>query len=331
MQRLIPIGFDAESDQSAIACLEILRRRWMRAVFFQPEIGHSGRQRVLLQLFLHKKTAFLTDNSWKRTPASAILPLFYRKESMSKPRPKEENPLISIMLNVVIPVIILTYLSKDKYLGPVWGLIAALILPIGYGIHTLIKERRADFVSIIGIISVLLTGVFGIMELPAQWMAVKEAAIPLIIGLAIVISLKTPYPLIKKIMMNEKLFNVPLLHEKLREQGNEAKFEKRLVGLTWGLAGSFFLSAALNYGLAKIILKSEPGSEAFTAEIGKMTGLSYIVVMLPSMAVMTMVLVALVKTLTHLTGLKLDDLLAEHLQEKENGAPCSEIHGGETK
>ncbi|HPR83761.1 MAG TPA: VC0807 family protein, partial [Pontiellaceae bacterium] len=229
---------------------------------------------------------------------------------MTNPRPKEENPMISILLNVVIPVVILTCLSKDKYLGPVWGLVVALILPIGYGIHTLVKERRADFVAIIGIISVLLTGVFGILKLPPQWIAVKEAAIPLIIGLAIVISLKTPYPLIKKILMSEKLFNVPLLHEKLREQGNETKFEKRLVGLTWGFASSMFLSSALNYTLAKIVLKSPPGTEAYAAEIGKMTGLSYIVVMLPSMAVMILVLMALIKTLTHLTGLKLDDLLA---------------------
>lgn len=239
---------------------------------------------------------------------------------MSKTRPKEENPMISIMLNVVIPVVILTSLSKDKYLGPVWGLIVALILPVGYGIHTLIKERRADFVSIIGIISVLLTGVFGILKLPPQWIAVKEAAIPLIIGLAIVFSLKTPYPLIKKILMSEKLFNVPLLHEKLRERGTEVQFEKRLVGLTWGFASSMFLSSALNYTLAKIILKSEPGTEAFTAEIGRMTGMSYIVVMLPSMAVMMAVLFALMKTLTHLTGLKIDDLLAEHLQEKKPAA-----------
>ncbi|MCU0857605.1 MAG: hypothetical protein MUC65_04280 [Pontiellaceae bacterium] len=236
---------------------------------------------------------------------------------MSKTPPKEENPLVSILLNVVIPVIILTYLSKEEYLGPVRGLVIALVLPVGYGTHTLIKAKRADFVSIIGIISVLLTGVFGILKLPPQWIAVKEAAIPLVIGLAIVISLKTPYPLIKKILMNEKLFNVPLLHEKLRERGTEVQFEKRLTGLTWGLASSMFLSSALNYTLAKIILKSEPGTDAFTAEIGKMTGLSYIVVMLPSMAVMILVLIALIKTLTHLTGLKLDDLLAAHLQEEK--------------
>jgi hypothetical protein len=251
---------------------------------------------------------------------------------MSKPRPKEENPLISILLNVVIPVIILTYLSKDRaaddakfyYLGPLWGMVVALILPIGYGIHTLVKEKRADFVSIIGIISVLLTGVFSILQLPRIWMACKEAAIPLIIGLAIVISLKTPWPLIKKILMSEKLFNVPLLHEKLREQGNEAHFEKRLVGLTWGLASSMFLSAILNFGLAMVILKSAPGTQEYSAELGKMMGLSYIVVMLPSMAVMILVLWALIRTLTHLTGLKMDDLLAEHLQEKEKIVETSE-------
>jgi len=243
---------------------------------------------------------------------------------MSNEPRKEEHPMVSIMLNVVIPVIILTYLSKDKYLGPVWGLVAALILPIGYGLHTLIKERRADFISIIGIVSVLLTGVFGVLELPRVWMAIKEAAIPLIIGLVIVISLKTPYPLIKKILMSEKIFNVKLLHEKLREKDNEAKFEKRLVGLTWGLASSFFLSSALNYGLAMVILKSEPGTEAYAAEIGKMMGLSYVVVMIPSMAVMILVLIALIKTLTHLTDLKMDDLLAEHLQEEEKSVEALE-------
>lgn len=235
---------------------------------------------------------------------------------MSNEPRKEEHPMVSIMLNVVIPVIILTCLSKEKYLGPMWGLVTALILPIGYGLHTLIKERRADFISLIGIVSVLLTGVFGILKLPPEYIAIKEAAIPLIIGLVIVISLKTPYPLIKKILMSEKIFNVELLHEKLREKGTEAKFEKRLVGLTWGLASSFFLSSVLNYALAKIVLKSEPGTEAFTAEIGKMTGLSYVVIKIPSMAVMLLVLVALIKTLTHLTDLKIDDLLAEHLQEE---------------
>ncbi len=57
--------------------------------------------------------------------------------------------------------------------------------------------------------------------------------------------------------------------------------------------------------------------QAYNIEVGHMTGLSYIVIMIPSMAVMILVLIALIKTLTHLTDLKMDDLLAEHLQEEK--------------
>jgi len=236
---------------------------------------------------------------------------------MTEPKnQKQDNPLFSILINVVIPVTILSLLSKEKYLGPVWALVVGLAFPIGFGLKTLILSRKADFMSIIGIISVTLTGVFGILELPAQYVAIKEAAIPLIFGIVIVASLKTPFPLIRKILMTESLFDVDRLTSALKEKGNEAVFEKRLVGLTWGFAGAMFLSAVLNYALAEIVLKSEPGTEAYTAELGKMTGLSHIVVLIPVMIVMFFVMNKLFNTLTELTGCKLDDLLAAHHREK---------------
>jgi hypothetical protein len=235
---------------------------------------------------------------------------------MSTTQPKQQNPLISILINVVIPVAILSLLSKEKYLGPVWALVVGLAFPIGYGLRILIRDRKADFMSIIGIVSVTLTGVFGILKLPPEYIAIKEAAIPLILGIAIVVSLKTPFPLIKKILMTEALFDVERMKQALKEKGNEEAFEKRLVGLTWGFASSMFLSAGLNYALAKIVLKSEPGTEAFTAELGKMTGLSHVVVLVPCMVVMFWVMNKLFNTLTELTGCKLDDLLAAHHRDK---------------
>ena len=235
---------------------------------------------------------------------------------MDKTTHRQENPLISIVINVVIPVAVLSLLSKERYLGPVWALVVGLLFPVSYGVRTLVRERKADFMSIIGIVSVTLTGVFGILKLPPEYIAIKEAAIPLLLGLAIVGSLKTPFPLIKKILMTEALFDVERLTSALREKGRQALFEKRLVGLTWGFAGSMFLSAILNYVLAKVVLKSEPGTEAFTAELGKMTGLSHVVVLVPCMAVMLWVMNRLFNTLTELTGLPLDDLLAAQHREK---------------
>jgi hypothetical protein len=229
---------------------------------------------------------------------------------MSKDETRQENPLVSILINVVLPVGILSLLSKEKYLGPAWALVVGLAFPIGYGLRILLKDRKADVMSIIGIVSVTLTGVFGILQLPPEYIAIKEAAIPLLIGLAIVGSLKTPFPLIKKIMLTEALFDMQRLNGALRANGNEAAFEARLAGLSWGFASAMFLSSGLNYLLAKIMLKSEPGSEAFTAELGKMTGLSHIVVLVPCMTVMLIVMNKLFNTLTELTDLKLDELLA---------------------
>ena len=235
---------------------------------------------------------------------------------MSKAEHKQENPMVSIFINVIIPVVILTFLSKEKYLGPVWALVVGLAFPIAYGLRTLIRDRKPDFMSLIGIVSVTLTGVFGILKLPPEYIAIKEAAIPLIMGIVIVGSLKTRFPLIKKILMTESLFDVEKLKSSLKDKGTEAEFEKRLVGLTWGFASSMFLSSGLNYALAKIVLKSEPGTEAYTAELGKMTGLGHVVVLVPCMIIMIWVMNKLFNTLTELTGEKLDDLLAAHHREK---------------
>ncbi len=234
---------------------------------------------------------------------------------MSEQR-KQENPLVSIAVNVVIPVAVLSLLSKEKYLGPVWALVVGLAFPIAYGLRTLVRDRKADFISILGIVSVTLTGVFGILKLPPEYIAIKEAAIPLLIGTAIVVSIWTPFPLIRKILMTPQLFDVERLTAALKEKGAESEFEKRLKGLTFGFASSFFLSAGLNYALAKIMLKSAPGTEAYTAELGKMTAWSHIVVLLPCMAVMLVVMNKLFNTLSELTGCKFDDLLAAHHREQ---------------
>ncbi len=244
---------------------------------------------------------------------------------MSKEPPKQKNPLVSIVINIVIPVVILSFLSKEKYLGPVWSLVVGLLFPIGYGLHTLVKERKPDFMSIIGIISVVLTGAVGISGLPKEYMAIKEAAIPLLLGLAIVGSLKTPFPLIKKIMMTEALFDVERLKGALKEKGTEVKFEKRLVGLTWGFASSMFLSAGLNYALVMIVLKSPPGTDGYTAELGKIMWMGFIVVMIPCMIIMIWVLNKLFDTLMELTGLKLNDLLAAHHKEKPAAEPDPQV------
>ena len=84
--------------------------------------------------------------------------------------------------------------------------------------------RRGE--TIIGMVSVTLTGIFGILELPPEWVARKEAAVPLIIGIFIIASLKTPFPLVRKLLLTESLFDVERLHQALREKERREQNKK---------------------------------------------------------------------------------------------------------
>jgi len=71
---------------------------------------------------------------------------------------------------------------------------------------------------------------------------------------------------------------------------------------------SFLLSAVLNYALARYLLKSPPGTEAFNAELGRMNLLSWPVIVLPYMAITMYVLWRLLSGFTQLTGLQLEEV-----------------------
>lgn len=222
---------------------------------------------------------------------------------------KQENPFLNLGLNILIPSLILMKLSGEDHLGPVNGLLIALTFPIIYGLWDFYDRKKVNFLSILGLISILLTGVFTLIKLPPHWIAVKEASIPALIGTAILASLKTEFPLVKKLLFNENIMNVDLVHEKLKANESESKFERLLVQTSYLLSSSFFLSSALNYGLAKYLLVSEPGTQAFNEELGQMTALSWPVIVLPSMVIMFLALFKLLKGIKKLTGLELEQVL----------------------
>jgi intracellular septation protein A len=222
---------------------------------------------------------------------------------------KQENAFLSLALNIIIPSFILMKLSDESGLGPVKSLLIALAFPIVYGIYDFFDRKKVNFISLLGLISISLTGVFTIIKLPAHWIAVKEAFIPGLIGVAIVGSMKTKFPLIEKLLFNEAIINTKLVHSKLTELENESAFHMLLNKSSYLLACSFFLSSALNFILAKAVLTAEPGSVNFNEQLGKMTALSWPVIVIPSTLIMGVALWQLVKGLKKLTGLELEQIL----------------------
>jgi hypothetical protein len=222
--------------------------------------------------------------------------------------PKRENLLLSLACNIAIPTVVLMKFSTETRLGPVWGLIVALLFPLGYGLYDFVVRQKTNVFSIVGITSVLLTGGLGLMKFDGIWFAVKEAAIPLIFGSAVLISMRTKRPLVRELLWNPQVIDIERVDALLAERGQRAAFERLLDRASIGIALSFLLSAVLNFGLARYLLTSPTGTAEFNAQLGRMNLLSWPVIVLPSMAVMMIVFWRLMTGLTRITGLELDDI-----------------------
>ena len=235
---------------------------------------------------------------------------------MTTPRPKPENLLFNLVCNVVLPTVILAGLSGERWLGPKWGLVIALGFPVGYGLHDFSVRRRWNFISIIGFASVLISGGFGLLKVGGFWFAVKDAAIPGVIGLAVLASMRAKAPLVNELLYNPQVIDVERVEAKLTARGTQDAFTGLLRRSTGLLSLSFFVSAVLNFLLARHLIRSQPGTAAFNGELAKMHLLSWPVIVLPSMAMMMLVLWRLLHGIKALTGLELDDIFRSPPEEK---------------
>lgn len=217
----------------------------------------------------------------------------------------------NLLFNILLPVVILTRFSGEDYLGPVWGIVVALAFPIGYGIWEIRQTNKINTFSVIGVISVFLTGGISLLQLDPKYIAIKEAAVPALLGVAVLVSQFTRFPLVRTLIFNAQLFAMEKVQHALDERGTAPLLERRLRLVTYIITASFMLSAVLNYVLARVILVSQPGTSAFTEELGRMTALSYPVIALPSTVILMGAIFYLLNQLRKLTGLGMEELLVD--------------------
>ena len=234
------------------------------------------------------------------------------------------RPWVDLLVSIVIPSVILMKFSGEAHLGPVNALIIGLAFPLGWGWFELIRYHKKNFIAVLGLISVGLTGGIGLLELDAGWLAVKSAAVPAVIGLAVLISTRTKYPLVRTLLYNPKVLDVDKIHRSLEEKGSVDEFEARLLKASYFFAGTFLFSSIMNYVIARWIVTSPSGTEAFNEELGKMTLVSYPMIAIPSMIMMMLIFYYLWRTIRRLTGYTLEEVMAPHIAEKEKKKSMSQ-------
>ncbi len=226
---------------------------------------------------------------------------------------RNSRALTDLLLGIVVPSIVLMNLSDADRLGPHLALVVALAFPLGLGLYELLRHRAANYIALLGLVSVLLTGGIGLLELDPGWLAVKEAAIPAVLGIAVFVSAQLGYPLVKTLLYNPALLDTDKISRLLQERGHAETFESRLSIANHLLGGTFFFSALMNYLLTTWIVTSPAGSAAFNEELGQLTLLSYPVIALPCMLMMLGILFSLGRSIHNFTGLKFEEALAPSL------------------
>lgn len=225
-------------------------------------------------------------------------------------KPKKENPFINLLCNVVIPSVILTKFSGPEKLGQVNALVIALAFPLLYGAWDFFTQKKFNWISAIGLVSVLLTGGIGLFQLDKTWMIVKETALPLVIGLFVLASQYTKKPLVR--MLIEQIFDIDKIHAAMDARGGREDFDQKIHISGFYFSSTFFLSAVLNYALAVIVLKGAPGSVEFNESLGKMTALSFPVISVPTVIATGFIIYGLVNYIKKNTDLALEEMVNQH-------------------
>lgn len=231
---------------------------------------------------------------------------------------KNENFWLNLGFNIVAPSLLLikgekiaTWFGADANSAQTNAIILAIALafPLCYGIGDLIVRKKWNAFSIIGILSVALTGGIGLLKLSRECMIIKETCVPLLLALVTLATTYTKKPLARILLMNDSIVDTAKINAALDARNTRAEFDKQLKSATWIVAFSFFLSAALNFALASYIFKSEAGTPAFNEEIGRMTALSFPAIALPATIILCFALYKLFNATTKLTGIPFEELM----------------------
>lgn len=226
-----------------------------------------------------------------------------------------ENSFSNIFINIIIPVLILNKGARVG-LNPTQALLIALAFPLFNGIYSLIKNKKVNFISVLGLVNILFSGILTLLALGGIWFAVKEAIFPLLIGIFVFFSSKTKKPFFETLFLNGAIFNLEKLNTHLDTPEKKSEFQKLIIHSTQYLSLSFLFSATLNFVLSLYVfeplaegLSTEEKQALLNQQLSHMTLYSMVVILIPTLIFISLIMYNAFKKTTGLTGLKMDDLI----------------------
>jgi hypothetical protein len=215
---------------------------------------------------------------------------------------------LDLVMNVVAPAAILLTLTTEDRLGPIWGLVLALAFPIGHALRSVWRAEKPSPFSWLALISVTLTGGIGLMELDARWLAIKEAALPAGLGVLALVSSHRGGPGIEFLL--GRMLDADAMNQALNERNTMPEWLASAAIATRRTGYILFVSAIANFALARTLVVSEGGSQAFAEELGRFTAMSFPVIGIPTTLLMGWVLRDLLLAMEKYTDKPIDSWMS---------------------
>jgi hypothetical protein len=215
-----------------------------------------------------------------------------------------------LAITLIIPYLILTRLGDLTGLDARAVLLIALAFPIAWMSSSLARGAEIGVTPVVGLVSVVLTAAVGTLANDPAWLAVKEASVPFLFGLAILVSGRTRRPLVG--LLVDKVVDTGRVHAALAERDAADHWQRLMTRATLLWAGVLLIAALLNFALARIVVTSPAGTPAFNEELARMTALGLPVITLPMMVMMSATVWYIVRGVTAITGLSPREIARGH-------------------
>ncbi len=244
-----------------------------------------------------------------------------------RPPASQQKVWLNLVIDIVLPVLILNKLSSRLgENGPLLALLLAISLPLLHGVYDFIQSKKINWLSLLGLLNVLLTGGFALMKLEGFWFAMKEASFPALIGIFVFFSSFSRKPLFAFFLNQPGLFAMEHIKSRLKESQRQEEYEKLIRRCTVYFSYTFFLSALLNFYLAIRIFKKLPDglnenqkADVLNTQIADMTWMGYLVIALPLMIITSSLFYYCLRQLSRLTDLSLNQLIGQQDVEPTTG------------
>jgi intracellular septation protein A len=212
--------------------------------------------------------------------------------------------LLKIFINLVLPIIVLRWLSGVDAVGPTIALVIATTIPALYAIREYRQTKQLNMFSVIGFINTLFTGFIGFFELDRQLIVIKEAGVPFILAIIILITEFTGHSSATRLI--GEIFDLNQIEQSYPNPNRLRTLMRRCAFM---LAALFIALIPANYLLATFFIQSETGTVAFNQELARMMTWNLWLLTLPMIGLVTAIVFWLIGIFKRETNLSVDDFM----------------------